>query len=166
MESNKHLNGYVEEEDDYETENRGALYYDRGVSKRTYFPTCRYCHNQTLPDAAYESQAQADEAATIRCGCEGARQYQNMLEEKRKREENIKCLKQRLSDFGEYCAGHNVELSDERYEYLVTTGTLIIDNIIGAATVKFSRIKVSISTNAKGNVVIAFTYSDGSKVEV
>ena len=55
MESNKHLNGYVEEEDDYETENRGALYYDRGISKRTYFPTCRYCHNQTLPDAAYES---------------------------------------------------------------------------------------------------------------
>ena len=49
MESNKHLNGYAEEEDDYETENRGAIYYDHGVSKRTYFPTCRYCHNQTLP---------------------------------------------------------------------------------------------------------------------
>lgn len=45
MESNKHLNGYAEEEDDYETKNRGAIYYDHGVSKRTYFPTCRYCHN-------------------------------------------------------------------------------------------------------------------------
>lgn len=35
MENTKHLNGYIEEKDD------------------TFYPTCRFCGKQTLPDAPY-----------------------------------------------------------------------------------------------------------------
>lgn len=37
MENTKHLNGYIEEKDD------------------TFYPTCRFCGKQTLPDAPYLS---------------------------------------------------------------------------------------------------------------
>lgn len=57
MENTKHLNGYIEEKDD------------------TFYPTCRFCGKQTLPDAPYLSQDEANEAATIRCDCFEAREY-------------------------------------------------------------------------------------------
>ena len=41
MENTKHLNGYIEEKDD------------------TFYPTCRFCGKQTLPDAPYLSQNEA-----------------------------------------------------------------------------------------------------------
>ncbi len=56
MENTKHLNGYIEEKDD------------------TFYPTCRFCGKQTLPDAPYLSQDEANEAATIRCDCFEARE--------------------------------------------------------------------------------------------
>ncbi len=50
------------------------------MENKTFYPTCRFCKQQTLPTAAYPTQDAADEAATITCRCEKAREYQQQLE--------------------------------------------------------------------------------------
>lgn len=167
MES-KIYNGYVEESDDIEVNKEtGEITPEKETDKPSgYYPTCRFCGKQFLPLANYESQAVADEAATIRCDCFDARQYQEELEKKKKRDENIARLKVRLSDFGEYFAARNIELTDALYDYLLKTGINVLDGIIASASIKFARIKASFTVNGKGNIVIGFTYSDGAKIEV
>lgn len=48
-----------------------------------YYPTCRFCGSTELPSGEYDSQEQADEAATIRCECCNAREYQTALKAKK-----------------------------------------------------------------------------------
>lgn len=72
MESTKQLNSYIEEKDDM------------------FYPTCRFCGKQTLPDAPYLSQAEADEAATIRCDCFEARKYQEKTCKNKERADETK----------------------------------------------------------------------------
>ena len=76
---NKIFNGYVEEKDDIEVNKEtGEITPENGTDNPSgYYPTCRFCGRQFLPLANYESQAVADEAATIRCDCFDARQYQD-----------------------------------------------------------------------------------------
>lgn len=149
MESNKMYNGYVEEKDDI-----------------TYYPTCRFCGKQTLPDAPYASQADADEAATIRCDCYEAREYQDKLQKKKEREDNIIKLRQRLDGFTEYSASRGVELEGGLHALLLNIGIAVIDGQILKANVNVGRIKVTLSANAKSVLTISFTYSDGAKLEV
>lgn len=162
MESNKHLNGYIEENDDVEYETPET------PNKKTvpHYPTCKFCGAQTIPTAHYESDEIADEAATMKCNCSGARQYQEQVEKAQKRKENIERLKVSLSDFGEYFAARNIEITDALYDYLLITGINVLDGLIASASVKFARIKANFTTNSKGNIVIGFTYSDGAKIEV
>ena len=148
MESNKMYNGYVEEKDD------------------TFYPTCRFCGKQTLPDAPYLSQAEADEAATIRCECFEAREYQEKLRKEKERADNIIKLRQRLDDFTEYSASRGVDLSGDLHDLLLSVGTSIIDGKIAKAVINVGRIKVSLSSGAKSIITICFTYSDGAKLEV
>lgn len=101
MENTKHLNGYIEEKDD------------------TFYPTCRFCGKQTLPDAPYLSQDEANEAATIRCDCFEAREYQEKLRKEKERADNIIKLRQRLDDFSEYSASRGVELTGELHDFIV-----------------------------------------------
>lgn len=133
---------------------------------KTFYPTCRYCGKQTLPMANYDSQEVADEAATITCDCYDARSYQQELEKKEERQKNIVKLEQSINDFAEYCDKRGAVLTDERHALLLTTGVAVLDGVITSANFKFSRLKVNISQNNKGNIVIGFTYSDGAKVEV
>lgn len=142
-------NGYVDEKDD-----------------DTFYPTCRFCGKQTLPDALYANQAEADEAATIRCDCFDARKYQDELERIKKREENIIKLRQRLDDFTEYSNGRGVELAGDLYDLLLNVGTAILDAKILKATINVGRIKVNFSVGSKSALAICFTYSDGAKLEV
>ena len=131
-----------------------------------YYPTCRYCGKQKFPTAEYESQAVADEAATITCDCYEARQYQFEKERKEVRDKNIIKLRQSIDDFAEYCDKRGAELTEEIHNLLLGTGIAVLDGVITSASFKFSRLKVNISQNNKGNIVIGFTYSDGAKVEV
>jgi len=119
-----------------------------------------------LAAGEYDSQEQANEAATIRCGCVGARDYQNILKQKKEREENVTKLRQRLDAFSDYCEGRGVDFSGELYNTIFSAGVAVPDSIVKTASFKFSRIKVTISTNSKDALVIAFTYSDSEKVEV
>jgi len=136
------------------------------MEDKTFYPTCRYCGKQKLPMANYESQEVADEAATISCDCYDAKNYQYELEKKSEREKNIVKLRQSIDDFAEYCDKRGAELTDEIHTLLLNTGIAVLDSVINSASFKFSRLKVNISQNNKGNIVIGFTYSDGAKVEV
>lgn len=78
--SNKHLNGYIKENDD-------------DIYHATHYPTCRFCGKQTIPTARYESDADADEAATMACDCYDARQYREQKAQAERREKNIAKLK-------------------------------------------------------------------------
>lgn len=144
----KIYNGYVEEKDE------------------TYYPTCRFCGARTLPDAEYRNQAEADEAATIRCDCFDARKYQDELDRAKKREENIIKLRQRLDDFTDYSNGRGVELEGDLYDLLLNIGTAVLDAKILKATINVGRIKVNFSVGSKSALAICFTYSDGAKLEV
>lgn len=136
------------------------------MENKTFYPTCRFCKQQTLPTAEYPSQEAADEAATITCKCYKAKEYQQELERAQERDKNIKKLRQSIDDFANYCEGRNTELTPQLHDLLLIAGISVLDGVVGSANFKFARIKVSISTNSKNNIVIGFTYSDGAKVEV
>lgn len=136
------------------------------MKNKTFYPSCRFCGAQTLPFANYPTQAAADEAATITCQCTKAKEYQQELERKKERENNINKLNERIDDFATYCENRGVELTDELHHIFVSAGIAVLDGIIGSATFKLYKLKVNISTNSKSNIVIGFTYSDGAKVEV
>lgn len=125
-----------------------------------------FCGKQTLPDAPYLSQDEANEAATIRCDCFEAREYQEKLRKEKERADNIIKLRQRLDDFSEYSASRGVELTGELHDLLLNVGIAIIDGQILKANINVGRIKVSISSNSKSVLTICFTYSDGAKLEV
>jgi hypothetical protein len=152
-------NGYVDEIDDNEID-------EQEQQSTMYYPTCRFCGKQTIPTAPYDNQADADEAATITCDCYDARVYQNKKEAAAKREKNIIKLRQTIDDFAAYCADRNTELDGGLHDILLSTGIAVLDGVIASVAVKFRKMKVNINTNNKGNIVIGFTYSDGSKVEV
>lgn len=161
----KQYNGYIEDaddRDDIETEANAAV----KNATPTYYPTCRFCGKQTIPTAPYDNQAAADESATMMCDCYDARQYQTKKEQEEKREKNIIKLRQTLDDFAAYCADRNTELGGGLHDILLSTGISVLDGVIASASIKFRKMKVNINTNNKGNIVIGFTYSDGSKVEV
>lgn len=136
------------------------------MKDKTFYPTCRFCGEQILPLANYPTQDAADEAATITCKCNKAREYQHELERKDERDKNIVKLTQSIDDFASYCEKRGVELKGELHDILLCTGIAVLDNIVDAVNIKFYRMKVSIATNSKGNIVIGFTYSDGARVEV
>ena len=147
-----------------QTENQTNLTTER--ERQPFFPTCRYCGSVELPIGNYESQEQADEAAVLYCKCAAARAYREELERIKERENNIVKLRQKLDDFSSYCEDRGVDLEGELYDTVFNAGVAVLDGIIVSVTFKFLRLKVAISTNSKGALVIAFTYSDGAKVEV
>lgn len=65
----KMYNGYVDDDHYYIDEQPAAA----AGGKAVFFPTCRFCGKQTLPDADYDSQETANEAATLHCDCYEAR---------------------------------------------------------------------------------------------
>lgn len=137
--------------------------------KRTalmFVPTCKYCGNTQLPLGEYDSQAQADEAATTTCKCFDAREYQRKIEKAKEREDNIVRLREKLDDFSTYCESRGVSLEGDLYDTIFNAGVSVLDCVVTAVTFKFTRMRVSITENAKGTLVISFTYSDGAKVEV
>lgn len=132
-----------------------------------YYPTCRYCGKQTLPVEKYESAEAANEAATRKCDCEKAREYQAELERAEKREKNINKLRKALDDVSAYFTKERgVEYTDALYNLLFNCGVAVIDEQAEKANLNFGRVKVAISTNSKGAIVIALAYSDGVRVEV
>ena len=131
-----------------------------------FYPTCRFCGSAELPVGDYESQEEANEAATIRCKCYEARRYQEELKKKREREKNIVKLRQKLDDFSTYCESRGVNLEGDLYDTIFNAGVAVLDGVVLTVSFKFARMKVAISANSKGTLIIAFTYSDGAKVEV
>ena len=82
----RHLNGYVDDDGEFYGNEEIIESIADADTPETFYPTCRYCGVQTLPDAAYESQEQANEAGTMRCNCYEAKQYQ---EEKERAERRV-----------------------------------------------------------------------------
>lgn len=136
------------------------------VTNKTFYPTCKFCKQQILPTAPYDSQAAADESATMNCKCDKAREYQREIERKNERENNINKFTQSIDDFATYCNDRGVELKGDLHDILLRAGISVLDEIVDSASFKFYRMKVNISTNRKGNIIIAFTYSDGARMEV
>lgn len=143
-----------------------AAAHDDDTERPIHYPTCRFCGKQTIPVAPYKTDADADEAATLKCDCFDARRYQDEVERKRQRDENIKKLRQRLCDFSDYTAARNMELAGELYDFLLNVGINVLDANIAGATIKVGRFTVKFSVGNKSALSIAFTYSDGAKLEV
>lgn len=57
----KMYNGYVDDDHYYIDEQPAAA----AGGKAVFFPTCRFCGKQTLPDADYDSQETANEAGNV-----------------------------------------------------------------------------------------------------
>ncbi len=58
------------------------------------------------------------------------------------------------------------EYTDALYDLLFNCGVAILDEQVAKANINCGRVKVALSTNSKGAIVIALTYSDGARVEV
>lgn len=130
-------------------------------------PTCRFCGRQILPVDKYADAKAANEAATRQCDCPQAREYQAELERAEKREKNINKLRKALDDVSAYFTKERgVEYTDALYNLLFNCGVAVIDAQVEKANLNFGRVKVAISTNSKGAIVIALAYSDGFRVEV
>lgn len=136
------------------------------VAPAIHYPTCRFCGKQTIPVAPYKTDADADEAATLKCDCFDARQYQSEVDRKKEREENIKKLRQRLCDFSAYTTARGMELAGDLYDFLLNVGTNVLDAKVAGATIKVWRFTVKFSVGSKSALSITFTYSDGAKLEV
>lgn len=136
------------------------------VAPAIHYPTCRFCGKQTIPVAPYKTDADADEAATLKCDCFDARQYQSEVDRKKEREENIKKLRQRLCDFSAYTTARGMELAGDLYDFLLNVGTNVLDAKVAGATIKVGRFTVKFSVGSKSALSITFTYSDGAKLEV
>lgn len=151
--SNKHLNGYIEENDD-------------DIYHATHYPTCRFCGKETIPTARYKSDAYADEAATMACDCYDARQYREQKAQAERREKNIAKLKSSINAVQDYCTEHNIKVGDEFCTLVTNAGVAVIDGIVGAAAFKFSRLSIKLASGNKSAVVIKVTYSDDTQYEV
>lgn len=138
-----------------------------GTPDSPTLPTCRFCGTQTLPVDNYVNAEAANEAATRKCDCPQAREYQAELERAEKREKNINKLRKALDDVSAYFTKERgVEYTDALYNLLFNCGVAVIDEQVEKANLNFGRVKVAISTNNKGAIVIALAYSDGVRVEV
>ena len=167
MTDDKMYNGYVPEpEEREELAPAPAPAEPAGGGSPNFYPTCRFCGKQQLPLAPYPDKETADEAATMQCDCYDARLYQKEVERQQEREKNIVRLRQRLDDLAEYCNGRGVPLEGDTLDLLMHLGTNVLDGLINAATVKWTRLRVNISTNNKGAIVIGFNYTDAAKIEV
>lgn len=162
----RHLNGCVDDDGEFYGNEEIIESIADADTPETFYPTCRYCGVQTLPDAAYESQEQANEAGTMRCNCYEAKQYQEEKERAERREKNIVRLRQRLDDLMSYCETRNVPLADTTHDLLLRCGIAVLDGEIGKATINWARLKISFALNNKDVIVIGYTYSDGGKLEV
>ena len=151
--SNKHLNGYIEENDD-------------DIYPETHYPTCRFCGKSTIPTARYDSDTDADEAATMACDCYDARQYREQKAQAEQREKNIAKLKSSINAIQDYCTEHNIKVGDEFCTLVTNAGIAVIDGIVSAAAFKFSRLSIKLASGNKSAVVIKVTYSDGTQYEV
>lgn len=166
--TNNPLNGYMPEYD-------AERYTPDTIAPRTgntpdspaFYPTCRFCGKQTLPVEKYASAKAANEAATRKCDCDRAREYQAELEKAEKRERNIKKLRKALDDISAYFTKERgTEYTDALYDLLFNCGVAILDEQVAKANINCGRVKVALSTNSKGAIVISLTYSDGARVEV
>lgn len=82
----KMYNGYVDDDHYYIDEQPAAA---AGEAKRYFSRRAVFAANRRSPDADYDSQETANEAATLHCDCYEARQYQDEVEKAERRKENI-----------------------------------------------------------------------------
>lgn len=171
--TNNPLNGYQPEYDDaiasvqeHNIEHAQVMQGGENADSPT-LPTCRFCGRQMLPVDNYADAEAANEAATRKCDCPQARKYQAELERAEKREKNIKKLRKALDDISAYFTKERgVEYTDTLYDLLFNCGVAVLDEQVEKTNINCGRVKVAISTNSKGAIVIALTYSDGARVEV
>lgn len=171
--TNNPLNGYMPDYDTAVADAADAIaHHDVRAGgdtpdSPTFYPTCRFCGKQTLPTEQYASAEAANEAATRKCDCERAREYQAEIERAEKREKNIKKLRKALDDISAYFTKERgTEYTDALYDLLFNCGVAILDEQVAKANINCGRVKVALSTNNKGAIVISLTYSDGARVEV
>lgn len=164
---NNPLNGYQPESENYDAREAHEATPAPVVNATPCYPTCRFCGKQTIPLAEYESQDAANEAATLQCDCAEARGYQIEVAAAKRREQNIKKLKKALDDIAPYFTKQRgVELTDKLRDLLFNCGVAVLDGNVGKANILVGRVKVAISINNKGAIIIALAYSDGARVEV
>lgn len=125
------------------------------MEKEIYYPICPHCGSQELPMAEYENQDDANKAAMLRCDCPDAARYQNIVK-----------IESSISQFQEYCEKRGTKLEGNVLKTINDIAVGVYDEELELATIKFSRFTAKLNKSNKGNIVIAFTYGDGMKIEV
>jgi hypothetical protein len=158
MTSNNSLNGYIEENDD---ENAAA-----DLAEKMFYPKCRFCGYQSMPIKQYISQEAADEAATMSCTCLKGFEYRRAKEREQQREKDIRKLNAEINNVASYCMDRNVELPDRMIALLNDCGIAVLDDQVGSANIALYSVKIKMSKNSKGALVVSVSYSDGARVEI
>ncbi len=126
---------------------------------QTFAHACKFCGQAILTDKEFTSAEEAIEDATMECKCFDAHRYQQ-------RTTNIAKLTNAIKQIAEYCENHEIKLDEDIPQILLFNGVAIIDYKISKVSIDIGNKKVAISTNAKGNIIIKFTYADCLKLEV
>ena len=128
-------------------------------------PACTSCGQVILSDSIFDNQEEANAYALTRCSCDDARAYQEKQKQLEEREQNIEKVKEAIEALEDYCDSKKHRLSEEVKELLLNHAIFAIDGLIDSANIQFGRLKAKIAINAKGAVIVQFSYSDSVKME-
>jgi hypothetical protein len=131
-----------------------------------FYPTCNYCGQRQFTDDSFDTQEDANEHATLNCGCREAKEYKDERQRKKKREENIKLIKDSIESFKTFCELRKAELTDERQNIIFITATAVLDDMMYSAAVAFANVKVSIKKTGKDKIDLKCTCTDSVTAEV
>ena len=127
--------------------------------ENTSYQTCKYCGTTAICDTQYNTQEQADKAATLLCDCDDAKRYQQ-------REKNKDNLNAVLDEVENYCGNHKCEFTKEIREHLRSIATMVVDMNYTSSKVEINSIAITFSLNASRELIIKIKYTESKKMEV
>ena len=122
----------------------------------TCYKTCLYCGITSICDTQYNTQQDADKAATLQCSCDDAKRYQQ-------KEKNVDNLNTSLSEVENYCGNHKCTFTNEIREHIRSIATMVIDMNYTSAKVEINSIAMTFSLNSKDQLIIKIKYTDSKK---
>lgn len=136
------------------------------MGKEEMIGACRFCGLAKLVEGFDLTQEAADEKVTRSCDCREGLSYRISCEKQDKREKNIEKLCDGLRTFFAFCESKGGETDDTVFEQLKQIGISVMDFKIGKVNVSWKRITLSISLNAKSEIVIGWTYKENEQMKI
>lgn len=135
---------------------------------------CRFCGQANVYKYAdYHTQEQADECATLSCGCYESRKYKEHIEAKQKREEDrkqdIKRAQEQIENmFGSGSSEYGLmPVKTDVKEMLLNAAIMVYDGLLKDISINItSSTKMKISKSPKGKLTIARSDAAVFKQEV